>query len=96
MESIHAITCPSNRRTTSSTLCFVFPARNCARGVPLAPVNYAAGANPTSVIIGDFNGDAKLDLITTRASKNNVSVLMGNGDDLASQVKFGNSDQMKA
>jgi tetratricopeptide (TPR) repeat protein len=62
----------------------------------LAPVNYAAGANPTSVIIGDFNGNGKLDLITTNASRNNVSVFMGNGDDLATQVKFGNSDQMQA
>jgi hypothetical protein len=65
-------------------------------GAPLARVNYAAGANPTSVIIGDFNGDGKLDLITTHASKNNASVLLGNGDDLTSQAKFGNSDQMQA
>jgi hypothetical protein len=27
-----------------------------------------------------FDGDGKLDLITTHASKNNVSVLLGKGD----------------
>jgi hypothetical protein len=37
----------------------------------LAPVNYAASANPTSVIIGDFNGDGKLDLAVVDLGGNN-------------------------
>lgn len=40
----------------------------------LAAVNYAAGANPSSVTSGDFNGDSRLDLAF--ANFNNVSVLL--------------------
>jgi hypothetical protein len=40
---------------------FRFRSKKLCRGASLAPINYAAAANPTSVIIGDFNGDGKLD-----------------------------------
>ncbi len=40
---------------------------------------FAAGANPTSVAVGDFNGDGKLDLAVTNAGSNGVTVLLGNG-----------------
>src|SRR5262249_28794327 len=42
-------------------------------------VDYGAGTNPTSVAIGDLNGDGKLDLAVANFGSNNVSVLLGNG-----------------
>src|SRR5207245_3949973 len=42
------------------------------------------GTNPRSVVVGDFNGDGRLDLAVTNASSydvpGTVSVLLGNGD----------------
>ena len=40
---------------------------------------FAAGAGPTSVISGDFNGDGNADLVATNFYSDNVSVLLGNG-----------------
>ena len=45
-----------------------------------AAVNYAAGAGPSSVAVGDFNGDGKADLAVANYDSDNVSVLLGNGD----------------
>ncbi|MGA7924524.1 MAG: VCBS repeat-containing protein [Candidatus Sulfotelmatobacter sp.] len=42
--------------------------------------NYVVGTNPTSVAVGDFNGDGKPDLVVGNSGSNNVSVLLGNGD----------------
>nr|WP_292737310.1 DUF4347 domain-containing protein [Nostoc sp. JL31] len=41
--------------------------------------NFSVGTNPQSVIVGDFNGDGKLDLATANVTSNNVSVLLGLG-----------------
>jgi hypothetical protein len=43
-------------------------------------VSYAVGSSPTSVVVGDFNGDGKLDIAVTNAGVDTVSVLMGNGN----------------
>jgi FG-GAP-like repeat len=38
------------------------------------------GTNPSSVAIGDLNGDGRLDLAVANAGSNTVSVLLGNGN----------------
>lgn len=44
-------------------------------------VDYAAGGAPTSVAVGDCNGDGKLDIAVLHGPSNaHVSVLLGNGD----------------
>jgi hypothetical protein len=43
-----------------------------------APV--AVGTQPTSVAVGDFNGDNKADLAVTNGNDGTVSILLGNGD----------------
>lgn len=44
--------------------------------------NYATGAGPRAVAVGDFNGDGNLDLLTTNIEHNSfsISILFGNGD----------------
>jgi hypothetical protein len=47
------------------------------------PVSYAAGSSPTSVAVGDFNGDGHDDLVVTNDSftaNSTVTVLLSNGD----------------
>ena len=39
-----------------------------------------AGANPTAIVSGDFNGDGNLDLAVANQGANTVSLLLGNGD----------------
>src|SRR5437867_7393740 len=45
-----------------------------------ARVDYPVGANPSSVVVGDFNGDGVPDFATANYGANTVSVLLGNGD----------------
>jgi uncharacterized repeat protein (TIGR01451 family) len=40
------------------------------------------GSSPTSIAIGDFNGDGKADLVITSSYSNNVLVFLGNGTGL--------------
>ena len=43
-------------------------------------MNYGAGSEPSSLAIGDLNGDAKPDLVVANEGSDDVSVLLGNGD----------------
>src|SRR5207247_1427240 len=45
-----------------------------------APLVFDAGNYPSSVVLGDLNGDGKPDLAVANYSDNTVSVLLGNGD----------------
>src|SRR5262249_43909411 len=45
-----------------------------------AAQSFGAGSNPSSVTVGDFNGDGALDLAVANQGSNDVSVLLGNGD----------------
>ena len=44
-----------------------------------AKTKFGTGANPTSVAVGDFNGDGKLDLAVANSNSNTVSILLGTG-----------------
>jgi hypothetical protein len=53
------------------------------RAVPafLAPADFAAGANPYGIAVGDFNGDGKSDMAVANGNvAGSVSILLSNGD----------------
>jgi hypothetical protein len=41
---------------------------------------FSAGGQPNQLVVGDFNGDGKLDLAAVNWTGSNVSVFLGNGD----------------
>lgn len=43
-------------------------------------VSYTADAGADSIAVADFNGDGKLDVVTSNNQGNDISVLLGNGD----------------
>ena len=48
---------------------------------PYGPPNrYSTGSTPSSVIAGDFNNDAKLDLAVANLADSTISMLLSNGD----------------
>jgi len=49
-------------------------------GTFLTSKTFATGAQPSSVALGDVNGDGKTDLAVTNQSDNTLSLLLGNGD----------------
>jgi hypothetical protein len=49
-------------------------------GTFVAPVNYVAGKNLSSVVVGDFNGDGHPDIAATDVASGNVAVLLNKGD----------------
>jgi hypothetical protein len=42
--------------------------------------HFATGDGPTSPVVGDFNGDGRLDLAVLNARSHDISLLFGNGD----------------
>src|SRR3954466_9033926 len=59
----------------------LFVAATAAAATTFAPAsNSAAGAEPRSVALGDFNGDGKLDLAEANETSGTVAVLLGNGN----------------
>src|SRR5258707_4853959 len=61
--------------------CLLFAAAAHAQAVSfIARLEFGAGGSPSSVAVGDFNGDGVLDLAVANNGSNNVSVLLGNGD----------------
>jgi len=44
------------------------------------PTIYPVGLDPQGLVVGDFNGDGKLDLAVANAGSNEVSILLGNGN----------------
>ena len=43
------------------------------------PVNFSVGTNPSSIAVGDFNGDGHADLAVANHDDNNVTILLGDG-----------------
>ena len=48
--------------------------------VSLKPSDLGSGTGPLSVAVGDFNGDAKLDMVVIYSGSNTVNISLGNGD----------------
>jgi hypothetical protein len=51
-----------------------------ATGSFRSALNFDVGARPLSVAVADFNGDGRLDLVTTDQRNARANVLLGNGD----------------
>src|SRR5215831_4404637 len=45
-----------------------------------ATKSYAVGTSPAAIVVGDFNGDGKVDIAVANTGSSDVSILLGNGD----------------
>jgi hypothetical protein len=48
--------------------------------ISLMPSHFVSSLDPYSVVVGDFNGDGKLDLAVAHFGNNIISISLGNGD----------------
>jgi hypothetical protein len=68
--------------TTTDTKTFFLkvqtPATTCVP-ITFAPVTLAAGTNPVSSAVGDFDGDGRQDIAVANNATNNVSIRLGDG-----------------
>ena len=55
-------------------------------GTFLPAANFVTNTDPTSIVIGDFNGDGKLDVAAANKTANSISILLGNGDGTLQQA----------
>lgn len=58
-------------------------------GTLQSQATYSTDAGPAGVAIGDVNGDGKVDLVIANQNSNDVSVLLGNGEDLPTAINPG-------
>src|SRR2546422_10985616 len=78
----------TSARLSLLVVAIVFPSSALPNPAPAQTVSFidarrdfAAGTNPPSVVVGDFNGDGVQDLAVANSVINGtVSVLLGNGD----------------
>ncbi len=64
-----------------------------AHGNFSAAINFATGDCPSSVAVGDFNGDGKQDLAVANSGSDNVSILLGDGaGNFSAPTNFGVGD----
>jgi Ca2+-binding RTX toxin-like protein len=73
--NLDIVTADSNSNTVSVLLGDGAGGFAAAAGSPVA-----VGLLPSSVALGDLNGDGSLDVVTANAGSNNVSVLLGDGN----------------
>src|SRR2546426_554610 len=70
-------------RSAAADLLALAVARDPARAQTVSFIarrDFAVGAHPQSVAVGDVNADGKMDVVVANAGSNTVSVLLGNGD----------------
>jgi uncharacterized repeat protein (TIGR01451 family) len=59
-------------------------------GTFASAVNYAVGVVPSTVGVGDFNGDGKVDLAVADGAALGIAILLGNGDGtFAAAINYG-------
>jgi hypothetical protein len=56
-----------------------------------AKSDFTVGSDPQSVVLGDFNGDGKLDIATGNVTGDSVSVLLNTGSNTGGAASFGTS-----
>src|SRR6266404_3952385 len=71
---------PSTGGGTSNVVFVEITVASASVGFGLSGDFGAGGTLPWNIIVGDFNGDGKLDLAVATSGDNTISVLVGNGD----------------